>query len=518
MSSRWSAALCCVLAWTAGCQRQVASPTDPLLDPVDVPIPSGLSARVADRQVILTWTLSPADSALVSEFIIYRIDSLNAQPRRLDSTLWPPYVDSTAINGTLYAYAVSARSLNDIEGQRSIAIKAQPRFVSLRINDDSLFTRSDDVRLSITATGGTLMRFANDTTQPSNWRSFATVANWSLLPNAGPKRVFAQFQFSDGAQFDGWVADSVTLDDRAQISSLTLSDSVLAAGDTLIVVLDAQETDGTATYDLGGRTAIKLYDDGIAPDQTAQDGRYSGSYLAGLSDLFDQAEVRGRFTDRAGNRAADFTAAWRVSVRQAPTPPVWVSIVGHQNEPSALDLTWVAVTSEPFSQLLLRRSLASGTGSNAPIVANFGTAGVTQHHDTGLVGSTTYFYTLEVVLSNGLRALSAQASGLTPLDLAPAPVLVAVTPTADSSLLLSWTQSQEADFESYRVYRAATGPALSPSPPADSLLVSVITGVASTSYTESGQSQYYYYRVFVYDQSGQRSGSNTVWGPKDFGP
>lgn len=510
--------LCTLLLFSSGCQREVSSPTDPDLDPAVVPVPAGLSALVGNGRVILSWTVLPADSARISSFIVYRIDSLNAQPRRLDSTLWPPFVDSTAINGTLYAYAVSARGHDQIEGQRSTAIKAQPRFVSVRINDDSVFTRSADVRLAITATGATLMRLANDTTQPSNWRNFSSTPNWSLLPNAGPKGVFAQFQFSDGAVFEGWVSDSIRLDDRALIHSLSLSDSVLAPGDTLIVILDAKENDGSATFDLGARSAIRLFDDGIAPDQAAQDGRYSGLYLAGLGDLFDAAELVGHFTDKAGNRAPNFTATWKVSVRQPPTPPVWVDIVGGQNDPRTLNLSWVRVTSEPFSQLLLRRSLVSGAGVSAPVVALFSSAGTTEHRDTGLVGSTTYYYTLEVVLTNGLRALSAQKSGLTPLDLPPDPVLVAVTPTADSSLLLTWTQTTAADFESYRVYRAATGVALNPSPPADSLLVSVITGEATTTYEESGQTQYYYYRVFVYDRAGQRSGSNVVWGPKDFGP
>jgi hypothetical protein len=496
----------------------VSSPTDPTLTPAEVPVPFALSARVADGRVILNWTLSAADSAQVATFIVYRIDSLNAVPRYLDDVAWPPYVDATAINGTLYAYAVSVRNHDGIEGQKSTAVRAQPRFVSVQINEDSLFTRSVDVRLSISAAGATLMRFGHDTLQPSDWRDFTAVATWTLLPNAGPKAVFAQFQFADGAQFDGWVSDSITLDDRAQIYSLTLSDSVLAPGDSLVVTLEARETDGTASFDLGSRSGIRLYDDGIAPDQAAQDGRYTAVYVASAGDLFEQSEVRGRFTDAAGNRAADFTSAWKVSVRQPPEPPVWVGIVATESDPTVLNLSWVRVTSEPFSQLFLRRSTTSGAGAGAPIVAIFSSPSVTTHRDTGLVGATTYYYWLEVVLTNGQRAISAQASGVTPSDLPPDPVLVAVTPTADSSMLLSWTQSVAADFESYRVYRALTSTALNPSPPADSLLVSVITTAAATTYAESGQSRSYYYRVFVFDHAGQRSGSNVVWGPKDFGP
>lgn len=510
--------LCFALLLLVGCDRQVAAPTDPALTPATVPIPYGLSAVVADRRVTLTWSLSAADSATISKFLVYRIDSLNAQPRRLDSLAWPPFVDSTSLNGTLYAYAVSARDLDGIEGTRSVAIKAQPRFVSLRINDDSVLTRSADVRLSISAQGATLMRLANDTTQPGAWRNFTSALNWSLLPNVGPKRVYAQFEFSDGAVFDGWVGDSITLDDRAQIYNLTLSDSVLSPGETLVVIMNAQESNGAASFDLGGRSGQRLFDDGQAPDLAAQDGQYSARYIASVGDLFDHDDLVGHFTDHAGNRAADFTALWKVSVRQVPAPPLWVGIVGGQGDPNALDLTWVQVTSEPFSQLILRRSLVSGSGALAPIIKLFSSQSSTQYHDTGLVGSTTYYYTLEVVLTNGLRALSSQASGVTPANAPPQPVLVAVTPTADSSLLLSWTASTEGDFESYRVYRGTTSASLNPTPPADSMLVSVITSQSVNTYAEGGQDQYYYYRVFVYDRAGQRSGSNVVWGPKDFGP
>ncbi len=37
-------------------------------------------------------------------------------------------------------------------------------------------------------------------------------------------------------------------------------------------------------------------------------------------------------------------------------------------------------------------------------------------------------------------------------------------------------------------------------------------------YTETGLTQFYYYRVFTFDREENNSGSNTVWGPKVFGP
>jgi hypothetical protein len=507
-----------LLAILASCERKVPTATDSNLKPADVPVPANLAATVGDGQVLLSWTLSSADSARITVFLVYRIDSLDAEPRRIDSIAWPPYTDASAINGTQYAYTVSARSTDGVEGARSSIITAQPRFVSLRVNDDSIYTRSIDVRLNLTATGATLMRLANDTTQPASWRTFQSNVPWQLISNAGPKSVFAQFQFVDGADYLGWVEDSIVLDDRASIASVVVSDSVLAPGDSLFLYLDAGETSGTATYDLGSQRGTRLFDDGNPPDAVTDDGMYTALYVATDGQLFEGSNVTGHFVDRAGNSAPAVQAAWRVSVRKAPPAPVWVSILTIPSEPRQLQLTWASIDAQPFSQLLLRRSLTPSQGTAAPIIKIFGSSGVTSYTDTGLVGSSTYYYTLEVALTNGLLALSAENTGTTAIDLAPDPVTVAVEPTADSSLALSWTPATASDFESYRVYRAVTLPELNPIPPDDSLLVSIIPGRSTTSYSEAGLTQFFYYRVFVFDQAGQSAGSNTVWGPREFGP
>jgi len=103
------------------------------------------------------------------------------------------------------------------------------------------------------------------------------------------------------------------------------------------------------------------------------------------------------------------------------------------------------------------------------------------------------------------------------VNLAPAPVTVAVTPTEDSSLSLAWTRSPAADFSDYRVYRADSASQLSALPSND-YLVDIITDQGELTYTEAGLSRFYYYRVFVFDRGGLSAGSNTVWGPKVFGP
>lgn len=499
----------------AGCSDKV--PPLPTSSPVsDVPVPSVLSAKNGDGRIELSWNLSQVDSSRVSHFIVYRADNVDEEPRRIDSTLWPPFTDSGVNNGTEYFYAVTVRDVDGIEGERSVIIGAKPSFFSVRINNDSAYTKSSTVRLNFTAAGGQLMRLAEDTTQPGPWRTFVTNTTHTLPGGEGVRTVFAQFQLVGGVLSLGWVSDDIEVDLRAQITSVAVMDSVLTPGDTTIVWLNAGEDGGTATFDLSSLSRASLFDDGIAPDTTADDGRYTGMYIARSNDLFEQRTVTGRFTDRAGNVAPNVPGNPNVSVRQLPEPPSWVSILAIVDDPRSLNLTWVASSAQPFSQLILRRSKNSGDGINAPIVQIFTNRNQASHTDTGLVGGTTYYYTLDVVLTNGLSALSAEESGTTLVDLPPDTITVAVEPTADSSLALSWTESAVADFDSYRVYRADSAAALA-NLPADILLVSIISSRTSTTYTESGMSRSFYYRVFVFDRGGQSTGSNTVWGPKDFG-
>ena len=84
-------------------------------------------------------------------------------------------------------------------------------------------------------------------------------------------------------------------------------------------------------------------------------------------------------------------------------------------------------------------------------------------------------------------------------------VLFAPSAATQSSLTLYWTQNQDNDFYSYRIYRGKTSSVNN-----DSLLVNTILTRSTTSYTDTGLSSntIYYYKVYVFDRSGLFSGSN----------
>ncbi len=79
----------------------------------------------------------------------------------------------------------------------------------------------------------------------------------------------------------------------------------------------------------------------------------------------------------------------------------------------------------------------------------------------------------------------------------------------DKTLQLIWTQNQDTDFANYRLFRSNNAGV-----DTSSLLLTMITDQTTTSYTDSDikEGVNYYYRLFVYDNSGLATGSNEVNG------
>ena len=112
-----------------------------------------------------------------------------------------------------------------------------------------------------------------------------------------------------------------------------------------------------------------------------------------------------------------------------------------------------------------------------------------------------------------------EAGNQAPAFTAPGKVTIQAPPSAvllfppssptQSTLTVYWTQNQDNDFYSYRVYRGKTNLVDN-----DSLLVNTILSRTVTNYTDTGLSSgtTYYYKIYVYDRSGLFSGSNVEKG------
>ncbi|HSH00837.1 MAG TPA: fibronectin type III domain-containing protein, partial [candidate division Zixibacteria bacterium] len=98
----------------------------------------------------------------------------------------------------------------------------------------------------------------------------------------------------------------------------------------------------------------------------------------------------------------------------------------------------------------------------------------------------------------GNRADDALDVTLLNLANSPTPVTLSALAISESEIRLLWTQSSAVDFASYRVHRG-----LSSNVTESDQLVTTVSSVASTNYTDANLSQNttYFYRVYVYDNT-----------------
>jgi fibronectin type 3 domain-containing protein len=106
----------------------------------------------------------------------------------------------------------------------------------------------------------------------------------------------------------------------------------------------------------------------------------------------------------------------------------------------------------------------------------------------------------------GNRAEGLVSESLLNINMPPVSVtLAADTNSVGSTVIFTWTISNESDFESYRLYRDNSGTS-----PSDDKLVTIITSAATNQYETSMPSTTTPYSLFVFDRHGESAGSNVV--------
>jgi len=175
---------------------------------------------------------------------------------------------------------------------------------------------------------------------------------------------------------------------------------------------------------------------------------------------------------------------------------------------SVINLTWTAVTPPANCAIGFYNVYRSTTSGFTPSSSNEIASGVTSpsYSDTGLAGSTTYYYVVEAVDSYGTSAASAQASATTPVapvctTVPSAPTGLTATASSSSVIGLTWTAvtpPTNCTISSYSVYRSTT----SGFTPGSGNLVA--SGLTSPSYSNTGlaASTTYYFVVEALDADG----------------
>jgi len=399
-----------------------------------------------------------------------------------------------------------------LEGIPSPAVLAWPGVFSVALNNDNRFANSLAINVSLTAPSGSgSVRLSNTpdlTSRP--WMAYSASKSWELEPGDGDKTVYAQFRDVSGATSLGQISDEIILDTRAVIDSvrMTTEETVVTAGSIVHFLVGTGESDGSATVEVSGST-IACFDDGTHGDAVSADGEYQRSWLVPTDADFEDAMVTARFVDRAGNQAEQQAAPNRLTVRQAPEP---VNLFAFPDSPSRIAVSWTQSTADDFEFYRLFRDDSPDVNDQSTLIFSSTSRTATAYADTGRESSAVYYYSVWVYDRTGLSTPSAVVAALTPVNTAPEPVIVSQPlDLGGSSLRITWSQSNEEDFASYRIYRSEVNQQSG----AD--LLSILSSRTTTQYEDRSldlENSSYYYWVAVYDRGGLSAFSDVVsWEP-----
>jgi trimeric autotransporter adhesin len=192
-----------------------------------------------------------------------------------------------------------------------------------------------------------------------------------------------------------------------------------------------------------------------------------------------------------------------------------VGLTALASSPSIIGLTWTAVTPPPNCAITYNL-YGSTTSGFTPSSSNLIASGLTNatYLSTGLAPSTTYYYVVEAVDSNGTSAVSAQASAETHSATScvsipsSAPTSLTATASSSSAIGLTWSAITPPSYCSaitYNLY-ASTTSGFTPSPTNQ-----IARGLTGTTFfnTSLPASSTYYYLVQAADEDGVSAGVST---------
>jgi fibronectin type 3 domain-containing protein len=507
--------LLCVVCGIWGCEKK---PTNPVF-PKDSQFPSqprDLIATVSDNQITLTWNIDNASA--IKFYRIYRRDSTTTTFALLDTSIERRYVDSGLKSDLKYFYQVSAINTSGFEGKPSAVVSAIPNiFASLIIESGVDYVSQPRVTINLTAPPRTaLMKLSNDSLFTNPWQSFKETVSWILSFGDGVKTVYAKFRDRDGNDDLQVVKDSIILDTTALIKEVTedTKGQIKKAGDLVHLRLAADEIGGRATINISsGPQNILLLDDGTRGDARPNDGIYELNYTIPQNVQVIQSRVYGNFIDRVGNIATPVAAATQITIQKPPNPVTMFQPAPVGSQQNALRLTWSASKDTfDFANYSIYRSptpMPNLDPLNVAPIDRVTIREVTTYTDLSLQAGATYYYRVVVFDLAGLHSdLSNEVGARTTANSPPNAVILnspLLVGDGSSQVQLTWSRSTDNDFASYRVYRSNTAVV-------DSLsfLATALTNQNQTVYVDENlkAATKYFYRIYVYDQAGNATGSN----------
>jgi hypothetical protein len=486
------------------CERHFSSRDSDLTVPDDYPRVVNLVAQVNSGSVRLVWELT--DTANTVNCRVFTSDSINGEYLLRDSVGVPSTsatISSLALNRR-YFFKVAPVMEKGLQGDLSSAVTAFVSPLSILIDNNDSLTNSKNVRITINAGDGAThvtlsenVSFVGAVQVPLQ----GSIQNFTLSTGDGIKRVYARLLFDDGSSTGTPLSDDIFLDTKAEILSVSFNPvrSSYTFGDTIFFLLRAGERSGTASVKVGNLDDISLIEKSFVTDTV----NYTGQFVVPANLNLTQATVSGSFADAAGNNAQPRDAISSINIYTSPLP---VNLSALAVSTFEITLTWTQSASQDFSAYRLYRGTQPVVTTANQLIATITAPETQEYTDTTLAANTGYFYRILVYDHSGLTSSSNIVTDTTFVNAAPNAVLLVATTEPDSSVALSWTASDEQDFQSYRIYRSNTATVTTANE-----LVGIVSERGTTEFTSQLVSPpaTSYFRVFVFDRHGLSTGSNT---------
>jgi len=494
------------------CERKITSSDPDRIVPEIGPIVTNLQAEVSDQLIRLTWDV--INGSDVDLYRIYQATDTGSSENYIildSSTTRSRDINDLKIN-QVYYFKVAAVTTDGLEWDKSDEISSQFTYLSISIANGDEFTNKRNIVISIYAPVETshIKLSENINFTDAVFIPFVgTGTQFELSDGDGTKWVYCELQFQNGSKTGSPLRDSIILDTKAEISSITYSTpangTYFQVGETITFTLDADENDGDASVRFGSGSnlvSVNLLDDGANPDVTADDGIYSGSWR--VPEVFNAygVEVTGIFSDAAGNSAANLIDVDLIYIYTPPAPVLLSALTESTHE---IRLFWNLSTSDNFAAFRVFRSTSAGVSDQSQQI-NFFSSNVDNMTDDHLTDNTRYYYVIYTYDKSGLSSASNVVNATTLINTAPEAVeLYAAVGSSESTVALNWTRSTETYFDSYRIYRASDG-----NVDTGDDLVGFITNLStlSTSVPLDTLVSSNYFKIFVVDGHGLMTGSN----------
>ncbi|MDZ4723998.1 MAG: fibronectin type III domain-containing protein [candidate division Zixibacteria bacterium] len=488
-----------------GCSRHIETrnPVNPLPDAP--PAPSQIQALLNNQSVTLTWSV--ANPAGIVSFKVYTYDSTGTTLLQSQTTTAYTFTVTGLLLNQRYQFSVASVNADGIEGERSSPVVATLSVLTITVNNNNKYVNSRSVQIQINATSNTThITLSEDSTFADAVRTpFTSQKSFTLSSGEGEKTVYARLTFVNGSETGQALRDKIILDTRASIDSVFFipQNKTFSAADTIYFGLNSRESGGDATVSLPGLSQIELFDDGSVAGDIASDGLYMARYIVQTDLVIANAVVTGKFTDEAGNAATASTAKSLLSIQSAPQAVQLVSATALST--FKINLSWTVNASSAFSWYRIYRHSTNLVSNLSLLVQTITDKNTVNIVDTTAEPLSKYYYRVYVCNSIGLSVGSNVDSATTPANTAPAGVTIAGVYTDPNNIKLAWTRNEDADFASYRIYRAPSGTV-------DTLdqLVSIINNKSTDTYTDYVTATTMRYRIYVYDRHGLATGSNEI--------